>query len=487
LHLSKTDYNNYLQCSKQLWLSKFRKNLKPEITEIQQFVFDQGHLVEAYADKLFPNGATVKNWYEKGRRETQTLISNGRKTIFQANALTNDLYCKADILNFNEKTGLWDLYEVKSTTKVKPEHIPDVCFQKIAFERDGIPIGQTYLIHVNRQYVKKGEIDPKKLLTINDITDDVENLKQITEQNIPKALEILKLARELKISIGKQCDNPYECAFKEYCWAYVPEFSIFDINRINQKQLTELQDLNIEKIADIPDDFELTEKQQNQVEATKQGKAIIDKEAIKSELSQLKYPLYFLDYETFAPAIPLFDGLKPYQHMAFQYSLHVVEREGDEPKHFEYLHTGRDNPIPALLKSMRANIGDAGSVIVWYKGFEMGRNEEMAEMYPEYAAFLESVNARVFDLMDIFKDQHYVDADFKGSCSIKKVLPILVPELSYDDLEDVQEGSLASLYWYKYVYGGSEVKERVEANLLKYCELDTMAMVSVWGRLREII
>lgn len=487
MYLSKSDYNNYLQCPKQLWLSKFRKDLKPPVSETQQAIFDQGHEVEAYADKMFPDGVTIEQWYEKGRQDTQAHAqSNKKRTIFQANAMPKDLYCKADILKFNEQTGLWDLYEVKSSTEVKTENIPDVTFQKIAFERDGIKIGRTYLIHINKNYVRRGEIDPNDLLTITDITEDVENLQQITETQIPKALEILKLVQEPQILIGKQCDNPHECPFKPYCWAFVPDFSIYDLQRITDKQLKSLQSMNILKIEDVPDDFTLTENQQNQVMATKTGKPLIDKPAIHDELAKLEYPLYFLDYETYGGAVPLFDGLKPYQHMPFQYSLHVLEQEGAEPEHFEYLHRGKDNPIPALLESMRANIGDIGSVIVWYKGFEKGRNEEMAAMYPEYAGFLESINARVFDLMDIFKAQHYVDAGFKGSCSIKKVLPVLVPSLSYADLEDVQEGGIASLYWFKHVYGDSSVKVRVAENLLKYCELDTLAMVEVWKELKGV-
>jgi hypothetical protein len=484
--LTKSDYLRYLQCPKYLWLHKNRKELEPEISETQQALFDQGYEVESYAQKLFPSGVEVNEFFKKGCIETQRLIQNKQEIIFQAHAMPSQLYAKADILHFNEDTNKWDLYEVKSSTEVKPEHIPDIAFQKIAFERDGIMIGKTYLIHINKDFVREGEIDPKKLLKIKDLTQEAENLRQITETDIPKALAIIKQPQEVQIQIGKQCKNPYECPFKEHCWAFVPEFSIYDIQRITGKQLKALQSMNILKIEDVPDDFKFNEKQQNQVIATKTGKPIIDKDAIKAELAKLEYPLYFLDYETYAPAIPLFDGLKPYQQMPFQYSLHVVREQGSEAEHYEYLHKGKDNPIPALLKSMRANIGDTGSVIVWYKGFETGRNKEMAAMYSEYAGFLESINARVFDLMDIFKDQHYVDAGFKGSCSIKMVLPVLVPELSYSALEDVQEGGIASLYWFKHVYSDSAVRERVAENLLKYCELDTLAMVEVWRRLEGV-
>lgn len=486
LHLSKTDYNRYLQCPKLLWLSKFRKELAPKPDEVTQSIFDQGHLVESYADQMFPDGVTVEGWYAKGREETQNHIREGKKTIFQANALTKDLYCKADIINYNDKTKKWDLYEVKSSTQVKDEHIPDLCFQKIVLEHDGIPIDRTYLILVNNEYVRKGEIVPKELLKTIDVTEEVENLRQITETTIPKALEILKLKDEVEFPIGKHCKKPYVCGFKDYCWDYLPDFNIFDLQRLSDKQLKQLQDMKIEKIVDIPDDFDMTEKQQNQVMATKTGEAIIDKEAIENELSRLSYPLYFLDYESYASAIPLFDGLFPYQQMCFQYSLHVLKSEGEKPEHYEYLHTGTDIPVPKLLESIRKNIGDTGSVIVWHKSFEMGRNDEMAEMYPEYADFLKSVNSRVFDLKEIFSEQYYVSAGFKGSASIKNVLPIIVPSLSYEDLEDVQNGQIASLYWFKHVYGESSERDRMVKNLLEYCKLDTLAMVEVWRRVKKL-
>lgn len=189
MHLSKTDYNRYLQCPRLLWLSKNRKELAAKPDEVQQAIFDQGHLVESYADKMFEKrtkeeSVTIEGWYEKGQKEMQNHINQGKKLIFQANALPKDLYCKGDILHFNDTSKKWDLYEVKSTTSVKPEHIPDLCFQKIAFERDGIEIDRTYLVHLNKKYVKNGEIVPEELFVIEDLTEDVENLRQITETKL---------------------------------------------------------------------------------------------------------------------------------------------------------------------------------------------------------------------------------------------------------------------------------------------------------------
>jgi len=481
--LTKSDYIKYIQCQKLLWLYKNKKNIFPEVSEVDQATFDQGYEVENWARKLFGKGKEVENFFQKGQAETKKYVADGEKVIFQATAMPKDLFVRADILKYNKKTKSWDIYEVKSSTEVKEEHIPDMCFQKIAFERDGYEIGKTYLVHINNEYIKKGKIDPKKLLTIEDVSDQVENYRSTAEANIPKAIKLIVQTKEPIVEIGRHCKHPYECPLKELCWEKLPDYSIYSLGRINEKKLQALKDLKILKITDIPDDFELNEAQRNQVEVTKTRKPLIDKEAIKETLNTLEYPLYFLDYETYGGAIPTFDGTKPYQQVCFQYSLHIIRNQGAKIEHYEFLHTDQDNPMEKLLLSLVQHIGNTGSVIVWNKGFEMSRNEEMANQFPKYSKFLESVNNRVFDLMEIFKKQYYVHADFKGSCSIKKVLPVLIPELNYKNLEGIQEGTLASLYWYKHIHNNSPEKEKIIEQLLKYCELDTLAMVEIYKKL----
>jgi hypothetical protein len=320
------------------------------------------------------------------------------------------------------------------------------------------------------------------------------------------------------VKIVKQCSSPYECPFIPYCWpqAGIPETnSIYDLTRINESTLVELLDRGIMRIEDIPDDIELGKEQAAQVQTAKTQQPIIDRAGIKKALKKLQYPLYFLDYETVGPAIPLWDSTRSYQQVCFQYSLHVLReppKKGAKGKleHYEYLAEGGDsrraanivaaaprNPVPGLLKQLKHDIADdQGSVIVWYKSFEMTRNQEMAEMYPEYRDFLESVNGRIYDLRDIFKDLLYVHPDFRGSTSIKAVLPALVPELSYDNLEDIREGTMAGLRWLQLNFGGSDLTEaervqgtdeertRVRQNLLNYCERDTLAMVRVMDVVR---
>lgn len=485
--LTKSDYIRYHQCPKYLWLYQNRKDILPvDIPEPQRHIFEQGYEVESYARTLFAEGVVVTDDIFKSREDTQNLIKEGKTTLFQATALSGDLLARADILKYDKDSKSWDIYEVKSTTEVKKEHIYDLAFQKIVFETDGFKIGKTYLVFLNNKYDRKGEIEPEKLLKIEDITDQVSELESTVKLDIPSALKILKTHTKPEVKILKKCDNPYECPFKEYCWQNIPKNSVYDLNRITEKKLNTLFDLGVFNIKDVPNDFELTEKQNNQVAVAKTGIPIIDKAQISSILSNLIYPIYFLDYETFSPAIPLFDGTHPYQQVPFQYSLHILKDANSKPEHKKFLYTGKDNPVPKLLEQLKPDIGATGSVIVWHKLFEMERNSEMGKMFPEYAEFLEDINSRVFDLKEIFEDQHYVDENFAGSCSIKNVLPVLIPELSYKDLE-IQEGTMASLSWYKMNFetDSEEEKNKIKEAMLKYCELDTLAMVKIFKKLND--
>lgn len=485
--LSKSDYLRFLQCPRHLWLFKNRKG-KVEQTELSlssKRTIEEGNEVESYARLLFPNGKLAEGLYEEAHNATKTLLDSGEKTIFQATVIVEGLLVMADILEYDEDNQYWIINEVKSATEVDDDHISDTCFQKIAFEKAGFSIGRINLIHINNEYVRKGEIKPKELFNVEDISEQVKEIEPETKDSISIALKVASQDNEPMPKIVKQCNRNKvkQCPFIPHCWKNLPEYSIYDLNRISEKKLVQLLDSNASAITDIPlEGFPLTEKQENQLTAAVTDKPMINKEAIKAELSGLEYPLYFLDYETFFPAIPLFDGYKPYQQMTFQYSLHVVEAEGEKAKHFEFLQKEYADPLPALPESLRANIGDTGTMIVWNKTFEVLRNKEMGEMHPEYAPFFESLNSRVYDLMDIFTKQYYVHPAFKGSTSIKKVLPVLVPELSHSDLE-ISEGATASIKWFEMVSQNKD--DGLYENLLEYCELDTLAMVRVFEALNR--
>jgi hypothetical protein len=208
---------------------------------------------------------------------------------------------------------------------------------------------------------------------------------------------------------------------------------------------------------------------------------IILEDKIKDELDALEYPLYFLDYETLPSAIPKYDDTWPHQQVVFQYSLHIIEYAGAPVTHKEYLHTTCDAPMTAIAHSLRKDIGDQGSVIVWYKPFEVPRTKELASSVPVHAEFLLSLADRIYDLMDICDKGYYHHKDFRGSISIKSVLPVMCPELSYKDL-NVQNGGQAMTTYRDLIF--SEVHDhnrgQVINDLMAYCKLDTWAMVRIW-------
>jgi len=488
--LTKSDFVKYTQCYKYLWLHKYRKDLLPEIDSASQRVFDEGYNVESYAYKLFPGGidAEVDNFKESLSR-TKQLLAKGQGTIFQPSVSDYKLYCRADIIKFNTRTSKWDIYEVKSSTGVKDIHLLDLAFQKVCFEQCKVKIGKMYVVHINNKYVRQGEIEPKKLFQKSEVTAEVVALIKQVKLDVSKAHEVLSIKQEPSVKILNQCNSPYSCNFIDHCWGHVPEHSIYDIaGGLSDDKLEMLLDQGILAIKDIPDGFLTHKKGIQHHHAVKHRKVFIDKSAIASEMAQIKYPVYFLDYETNSPAVPLFDGYRPYQRMVFQYSLHIQRSPQAKLEHYEYLASKLEEPSIGLVKSLKKNIGLTGTVIAWNKGFEKGCNAEMGERHPGYAKFLVSVNRRMYDLMDTFKKGYYVHHDFMGSASIKKVLPVLVPKLSYKKL-NIQEGGTASASWLRMVDGRMNDREARQTykDLLKYCELDTLAMVEILKVLNRTI
>jgi hypothetical protein len=489
--LTKSNYLKHLQCPKALWLCKKRPDLLPqEVDAARQRVFNQGYEVESYAYKLFPKGidAQKENDFAGSIAQSKKLLQAKTPTIFQPTISAKNLFCRADIISYNSTTKQWDIYEVKSSTQDKEIHLADLAFQKICFEEAGYAIGKLNLIHVNNQYIRKGEIEPKKLLIIKDLTKEVNKLIAETKLNIKNTFKVLALKLEPKVLILNYCHYPYACDFIDYCWKNIPDESIYSIaGGLKEDKLKMLLEKGILEIKDIPEGIVTSKRGLRHYHAIKHNKAYIDSKGIKKELSQLEYPLYFLDYETFSPAIPLFDGYRPYQRIVFQYSLHVQEYPEVELKHFEFLAEDLFDPTKRLSEELKGQIDDKGSVLAWNVGFEKGCNKEMGEREKEFKNFFESVNNRAYDLMHVFRKGYYVHKNFHGSCSIKNVLPVLVPKLSYKNL-NIQEGGTASESWMSLTDKkiSKREKEKLAKDMLAYCELDTLAMVEILGALNKI-
>lgn len=482
--LTKSDFTKHEECPIWLWLVKMRPDLLPPESPELTRLFAQGNEVELLARKSFPGGVQVRGFNRKGWDSTQELMLKGAKILFQPTAISpDDLTARADILT-KVKDDVWDLNEVKMTSSVKEEHIPDVAFQKICFENAGIKIGRTFLIHLNIKYIKKGEIEPNKLFVKEDITDDVNFVLSETKMQIEEAKKVIAGTETIDELLIQKCTNPERCDYLEFYIHGFPEvYSIADkipgkhLKAMLERRLLDPDKLSPDLIKRIGFTPEVPFKE-------------INAEGIRNKLGTLKYPLYFLDYETYGPAIPVFDNTGPYQPVPFQYSLHIRKTVNSPLEHKEFLARSFVDPVPELLAQLRNDIGSNGSVLVWYKNFEMTRNSEMAAQHPEYAKFLNNLNNRIFDLMLIFKFDRklYMQSEFHKSASLKKVLPVICPELSYGSLE-IREGETASASWPILTNPDTPKpeKEKLAEDMLKYCKRDTMAMVGILDHLEKEI
>ena len=503
--LTKTDYILWRECKKNVWYKIHKPEIynTQELSEFEKQIIETGNEVELVARELFPSGVLIEGRGKAAQEETQNVLAKNSLTnptalgflkqmIFQPIFVRDNFLAAVDILELNDD-GSYTIYEVKSTTDVdKKTHYHDLAFQVVLLEKFGLKIIKANLIHLNSEYIRHGEVEINKLFHTEDVTETVDELKEGVAAEMGMALQYIKQENE---PIG-YCDCVYKgrsnhCSTFAYSNPKVPAYGVHDISRIgaSRGKLQELIDVGIFELADVPEDAfnKLSLPQQNQITAHVKDVILQDKFNIKKELDGLVFPLYFLDYETFPSAIPRFDGFSPYQQIPFQYSLHILDSLDAQLKHYEFLFSQNTDPSSEFLKSLQENIGQAGSIIVWNKKFECKINEELAARNLDYKLFIDAVNARVYDLMEVFGKQLYVHKDFKGKISIKKVLPVLVPELSYKNLE-IQEGGSASQKWNEAVtFANQEEKEKIITDLKEYCKLDTSAMYAIYKHLYQFI
>ena len=494
MHITKTDYLEYTYCKKNLWLKKHKPELFDgvELSEFEKKIIEEGNIADEAARNLFPDGELVEIVGTNAVPVTKSILTTSPSTLFQGAFQYDEFFVQADILKFNKVLDGWELYEVKATNDVKRviphHHVNDLAFQKIVIENSELKIVKAGVIHLNGAYRQKGKVNYHELFVIADLTDEVLEAEQGVRDEMNDVKTWLHMPEE------KGCECLYrgrnaQCTTFVYSNPEVPEYSVHDINRIggSKKLFYDWIDRGIYQLEDIDNPQALKGAKKAQYDAYTAGRPIVDHEAIKEALGELVYPLYFFDYEGYSSAIPRFDGFGAYEQVPFQYSLHILHKDG-EMGHKEFLITEptKDLTLP-LIKRMREDIGDEGSVISWYKSYESQRNNKLAELHPEHANFLESMNDRMFDLMTIFSKNMYVDARFKGSASIKNVLPVLVPELTYKAL-GIQKGDQAVERWEKMINSETSPKEKeqIAKDLLEYCALDTMAMVEIYRFLQKL-
>jgi hypothetical protein len=478
--LNKTNFMSGLQCSKRLWFQVKDPSKQPKLTKSQQRIIDQGVEVGLYARKQFPNGLLIYGEAGEAIQQTQQALQGGITCLFEAAFLAEDIFIRCDILR-QTASGTWDLIEVKSSGKVKDEHIQDLAIQKYVLLRQGLEIANTHLMHINTQSCYYPDLS--NLFTTEDVTTQVDLLLITIPTQIDQFQKILA-ADEPPTLLGKHCKTPNPCPFQSHCWQEVPAASIFTIPRLSEPKLTELLQKNILSIVDVPANFKLSDNQRTYVNSVIDNQPDINQDAIHAALSNLEYPLHFFDVETHNPAIPRYNNLKPYEQFLFQYSCHILHADGSL-MHHEYLHTDPSDPRLSIAEALATHIGSTGSVIVYHLSFESSRLKKLAEDLPEHAAHLESIVARLWDQEEIFK-KHYRHPAFHGSTSIKKVLPVLVHTLSYNDLA-VKRGDEAQTIWDAIlITADGQARNQMIADLKAYCQLDTLAMVEIHRKLLQL-
>ena len=459
-------------------------------------MFDTGHQVGDLAKGLFGEYRDVTVWNEAGYPDIRKMVSRttdaieeGVENICEAAFLYGNNYCAVDLLHRTENG--WAIYEVKSSTEQKAINLYDVAYQKYVLEACQLNVTSVNLVVLNNQYVRAGELDIQQLFKTIDVTTDCDELMDEVRELVEGANKVLQSSDEPQMQVGLHCCSPYDCAFWQYCSKplNMPEPSVMDMYRMGKKKIFDYISQGKLSYADLKGE-KLSEKQQRQIRCYEDGTEEIDRKGIKSFLETVEFPLYHLDFETMQLAVPEFDGTRPYQQVPFQYSLHIQQTPCGALEHREFLAESGVNPLRAIAESLCENIPDDVCVMSYNKSFECTRLEELACMFDDLATHLRAIKDNMVDLLRPFQDGYYYTPAMKGSFSIKSVLPALFPddpELDYHNLQgSVHNGTEAMNIFPRIKDMPKREQLAARKSLLRYCELDTYAMVKVLNHLYEI-
>jgi hypothetical protein len=483
-YLSKSLFMQGLQCPKSLYLNRHHPELRSEPTPELLALWKSGHEVGLVAQRLFPGGVNVPFdglSKEEQLAKTRAEILGGASVIYEATFSHDGVFVKADILC--RTRGSWDLYEVKAAAEVKDHFPDDVAIQYYVLSGSGIPVRKACLVHVNSGYVRRSEIVPEELFTACDITDLVRQRQAMIPSELSSLRKMLS-GKTPDTDIGPHCDDPYVCDFRDHCWKHVPEDSVFSL-RGRGIDKWELYRRGIIRLADVPSGL-LNNPQGMQVEYFLGRKHHVQREGIREFLARLWYPVCVLDFETFGSAIPPFDGTQPYQQIPFLYSLHRLEKPGAAPRHFDFLAAPGVDPRREMVGKLLGEIPQDACVLVYNMAFEKRILRELAEYLPEHRKRLLAVTDNMVDMMEPFRRRDVYHWEMAGSYSLKTVLPVLIPDLSYDGME-VCDGRMASEAFLS-MRGISDEAERARLGkaLRKYCRMDTLGVVKLLEKLQDM-
>jgi hypothetical protein len=487
--LSKSRFQKGLQCEKALWLSIRAPELAQPVSESRQWIFDQGTEVGRLAQRLFPGGVEVEEDYlhsAEALETTSRLVAEGARALYEPAFFFDGVLVRVDAL-VPVPGGAWDLFEVKSTARLKPEHVTDAAVQTYVVEGAGLRVRRSHIVHLNTGYVfEGGEYDLGDLFTIEDVTEQARSFMPSVPLTLERFRAMLE-GPEPEVRIGSCCGTPYECDYIAYCRRFLPEeHPITELPRLSEGLLHALLDEGFTCIADVPCDFPgLSSEQRAMAEVIQSGEPSVDLDRLERALGQMEWPVYHLDFETINPALPLWPGTRPYQQIPFQYSIHVHHRDGSY-EHREYLHTGTEDPRSALAERLVSDLGDVGS-ITHYTAYERTMLRALAEAVPEQAPALRAAIARLYDLEPVIRSSTR-HPDAAGRTSIKYVLPAWCPDLSYAALS-IGDGQTASARYLHAITGrvSDTEAQAIYDDLREYCGLDTFAMVRLLDALQALV
>lgn len=487
VYLSKSKYCRAKQCNKMLWLDK---NM-PEVLQqtANEDILRNGIKVGELAKGLL--GEYIDIEYNKDLKimlqQTKEALSKVPNIITEASFNYDNNFCSVDILK-NDIDGL-EIYEVKSSTSVSEVYLDDISYQVYVLLNLGYKVKSANIVYINNQYVRQGELELDKLFNIEDVTEIAYSKQREIKEKIEQIREYMQNDNEPEKELGMHCFEPYKCGYWNYCTKHLPIKNIFWLAGMHKDKKIDLYKKGIYRLEDVVKE-DINEKYKEQVEFELYNKEpLIKKEEIREFMKDIHYPLYFLDFETYQTPIPEYDRIRPYMKIPFQYSLHYIEKEDGELKHKEFLGEAGVDPRRELAERLVEDIPADACVLVYNMSFEKSRLGELAEAFPDLSEKLLNIRENIKDLMVPFFYRMYYDKQLEGSYSIKAVLPTLYPdkpEYDYHNLEIVHNGGEASEIFASLGQKSKKEQEKIRKALLEYCKLDTLAMVKVWEKLKEI-
>ncbi|MBI5042460.1 MAG: DUF2779 domain-containing protein [Nitrospirae bacterium] len=480
-NVSKEIFLNALVCPTLGWLIRMsREEVSREPTLGERFRMEQGMEIGKKARELYNDGVLIVDRnIASASKETKSLIDNPNiSVLFEGTFLIDGFIAKADILK--RKGDDWHMIEVKSSVNDKEEFIDDMAYTTMVIGQCGFDISTVSLRLISKDF--RLEMKNENLFVEIDHTDEVldrievfkpfcEPIEKITRQSVkpePKLRFECRKCELFKECLGKEIDN-----------------HIFDIPRLSQSKFDKLMELDIVCMEDIPDGFSLTENQARVRDCVQTKKPFVG-DRLEGDLESISWPAHYLDFETVMTAIPLYPDIAPYIQIPTQYSIHKCSEPGHIIDHFEYLADPSKDCRRELAENLINDLKGKGSIII-YGNFEKTIITSIGRVYPGLSIELNSLIDRMMDLEAVIRKNFY-HPDFHGSTSIKRTLPTIVPDMSYNDLE-IADGDSAMAAFAYLALGKYEDREAetIKRNLLDYCKQDTLAMVKLHRQLVEYI